>query len=63
MPEAFMKGRFSIYETPDGGYHIAYKEDGDESETKHIEMPGYLVAMAKKMGDGNIPNPFSKNKV
>jgi hypothetical protein len=64
MPEPFMKGKFSLYETPDGGYHIAYKEDGEDTETKHIEIPGYIAQMAKKMGNGNIPNPFgAKNKV
>lgn len=63
MPEAFMKGKFSLYNTPDGGYHIAYKEDGDDTETKHIEIPGHIAKMAKMMGDGHIPNPFNKTKV
>ena len=29
LPLPFMKGKFAIFETPDGGLHIAYRLDGD----------------------------------
>lgn len=55
-PVPFLKGTFAIYETPDGGYHIAYKVEG-ETETQHMEIPGAALKMAKAMS--GVSNPFA----
>lgn len=49
-PVAFMKGKFAIYETPEGGLHIAYLVEGTE-ETRHIALPAAAIKMAGMMGD------------
>lgn len=51
-PDPFLKGRFSLYHTPDGGIHVAAIFDGDE-ETKHTEIPAMVLKMAERMGSGN----------
>ena len=48
-PEPVMRGRFAVYDTPDGGYHLTYQLDGEE-EPQHLEFPGMLVALARKRG-------------
>lgn len=53
MADALMNGKFSLYETPDGGYHIAYVVEGDE-ETRHIGIPPMIVRMAKQGMEGNL---------
>jgi len=55
-PEPLLKGRFTMYETPDGGYHIAYLADG-HADTKHLEVPGMVVRMAKMSAEGKL-NPL-----
>jgi hypothetical protein len=54
MIEAIMKGRFTLYPTPDGGYHIAYLPDGDGEETRHMEVPGAIVHLAKLGAEGKL---------
>ena len=50
MPDTpSISGRYTLYETPDGGYHIAYNRDGDD-EIHHIDIPPALVKMAKMAG-------------
>jgi hypothetical protein len=49
-----MKGRFTLYETPDNGFHIAYLPDGDEEETRHMEVPGTIVHLAKMGAEGKL---------
>lgn len=56
MPEPMIKGRFTVYETPDGGYHIAYVADGQE-ETRHMEIPAMIIRLAKAGADGKV-NPL-----
>lgn len=56
-PEPFLKGRFSLYETPDGGMHIAYLADGD-TETRHMELPAFLMRNARALAEGKL-NPLS----
>jgi len=55
MPEPILKGRFNLYETPDGGFHIAYVAD-DETETRHLEIPAMVVRMARLSAEGRL-NP------
>lgn len=50
VPEPVLKGRFAIYETPDGGFHLAYRPDESE-EDQHVEIPGlYVKLMRRKTG-------------
>jgi hypothetical protein len=56
LPEPFLKGRFNLYETPEGGYHLAYIPDG-ETETKHMEIPAMAVKTARLAAEGKL-NPF-----
>jgi hypothetical protein len=51
-----MKGTFSVYNTPDGGYHIAYRLEG-ESETNHAEIPGAALKLAASLSGSK--NPFA----
>lgn len=50
-PEAVLKGRFAIFETPDGGYHLAYRAEGTETD-QHVQVPGFYVKMAMKQAGG-----------
>ncbi len=56
LPEPFLKGRFNIYETAEGGYHLAYLADG-ETETRHMEVPPMAVRMARMAAEGKL-NPI-----
>lgn len=53
-PQPLMRGRFSLYETPSGGYHVAYQADG-EDETRHLEIPGQALKMARMLSEGGNP--------
>lgn len=53
LPEARIKGRFNLYDTPDGGLHISYQEDGSE-EIQHIDVPGQIIGMAKMLENGTM---------
>jgi len=46
-------GRYNLFDTPDGGLHIAYTIDGSET-TEHIDVPGKILAMAKMMESGSM---------
>jgi hypothetical protein len=53
-PEPILKGRFAIYETPDGGLHLAYRADGEE-EDRHVPIPPLaLKVMSARVGKGNL---------
>jgi len=62
MTEPVMSGRFSLYETPDGGVHIAYKPDGDDAETRHVAIPGFIAKAAKAAAEGKL-NPIQMAKM
>jgi hypothetical protein len=59
-PEPILKGRFNLYETPDGGWHIAYIPD-DTDETKHLEIPAMVIRMARASAEGKL-NPMQALK-
>lgn len=44
MPEPFLKGRFNLFETPIGGFHLSYRVDGEE-EDRHMEIPPVIAEM------------------
>jgi hypothetical protein len=59
LPKPRFQGRFSVYDTDNGGIHIAWLPDGvDNSETQHIDLPGPIVAVIKNVGEGKIKNPM-----
>jgi hypothetical protein len=57
-PEPKMVGRFNLYDTPDGGFHVSYQEDPTEEnatpEVQHIDIPGAIVRASKMLGEGNM---------
>lgn len=55
-PEPIMTGRFNLFETVGGGFHIAYQPDGQE-EIQHIEIPAAVIGAAKMAAEGKL-NPF-----
>jgi len=61
VPIPIIKGRFNVYETPDGGLHIAYVRDGEE-EIQHITLPGMVINAAKMMEAGKL-NPMQALKM
>lgn len=53
-PEPIIKGRFALYETADGGYHLSYTPDGVEA-AEHVNIPGMYVKLAmKQYGKGGL---------
>jgi hypothetical protein len=58
-PEPAMKGRFNLFETPDGGIHIAYTKDEEykqegEPEILHIDVPGFVINAARMAAESGI---------
>ena len=66
-PTPHLKGVFSLYHTPDGGIHIAYRPDptelDEDPEDQHIQIPAMVVALAQQMQDGKMPNPLQMMKM
>lgn len=60
-PEPKMKGRYNLYDTPDGGIHIAYTVEGDD-EIQHLDIPGQVVRAARMMEQGKM-NPMQAVKL
>lgn len=64
-PAPVMRGDYSIYETPGGGYHLAYTTD-DSQETQHFDVPGQYIKMFGSMGNlrgfmGRVLGKFGGN--
>jgi hypothetical protein len=66
VPEPRLKGRFNLYDTPDGGIHISYQEDYKSADeegnpidepVQHLEVPGAILQMAKMLENGEM-NPM-----
>jgi len=66
-PVPFLRGKFALYHTPDGGIHIAYRpvptELDREPEDQHIQIPAMVVALAQQMQDGKMPGPLQMVKM
>ena len=61
-PTPRIKGKFSLYDLPDGGIHIAWLANGlDETETQHLEVPGQVLKIAKLASEGKL-NPMQLMK-
>jgi hypothetical protein len=53
--EAKWSGKFNVFETPNGGYHLVYVLRG-ETEARHFAVPAYLVKMADAAIEGRKVN-------
>lgn len=63
LPEPRMKGRFNLYDTPEGGIHISYLVD-DTEETQHIDIPAQAVQLSKMIeANGGSMNPKTLMKM
>ncbi len=60
VPEPFMVGTYAIFRKPDGGVHLALREQGGEEH--HIELPAFMVEMAMN-GEGLSPMAMVKAAV
>jgi hypothetical protein len=56
-PAPFMVGTYAIFKKPDGGVHLALREQGGEEH--HIELPAFMVEMAAS-GEGISPMALVK---
>lgn len=54
-PDPILKGRFNLYETPDGAFVIVYIADG-ETDTRRLDIPAMVVRMARLSAEGKL-NP------
>ncbi len=48
------RGIYSVYKTPEGGLHIAFRPEGLE-EDQHIEIPGRMMNMMISASEGKGP--------
>lgn len=55
-PIPLAHGSYAVFEKPDGGVHLTVRPHG-ENEERHLDLPGPMVAMAKKMLAGEMPFP------
>lgn len=46
-----IRGRFAVYETPDGGYHLSYRPD-NAAEDEHVQIPGVHVTLMRRISAG-----------
>jgi hypothetical protein len=54
-------GTYAIYQTPQGGWHIAYLPS-DTTDTQHFEIPAMAVQLFQAMQRGEMPSPFAMMK-
>ena len=47
-------GEYSVYKTPEGGLHIAYRPEGME-EDQHLPLPAMVVQMMIAASEGKGP--------
>ncbi len=59
VPELLSRGAYSLYKTPDGGLHLAYRADGEE-EDRHLPIPPAVMRMAEAAANG--AGPFGRLK-
>jgi len=60
-PDLMSQGTYAIYQTPQGGWHIAYLPS-DTEETQHFEIPAMAVQLFQTMQRGEMPSPFQMMK-
>jgi hypothetical protein len=55
-PHILHKGVYTLYEKPDGTLRVQYRRS-DKDEDDHLEIPGFMLALAKELSSGNL-NPM-----
>lgn len=60
-PTPFLKGTFALYELPDGGRMLAYREDGSE-DTNRFVIPAALMKLVEAQQRGEKVNPLQLMK-
>lgn len=53
-PKLVARGVFSLYVTPAGGLHLAYRNEG-EDEDRHMPIPAAVVTLATQAQNGRGP--------
>jgi hypothetical protein len=56
------QGTYAIYDTPAGGYHLAYRPK-DATADEHLEIPPFIVKMARNAAEGKVPIPGPLGKL
>lgn len=60
-PQPIMRGKFAIYETPDGGRLLAYQPEG-ENETSRFVIPAVIMRLIESQQRGEKINPMQLMK-
>lgn len=60
-PQLMSQGTYAIYQTVEGGWHIAYLPS-DTQDTQHFEIPTMAVQLFQAMQRGEMPSPLSMMK-
>jgi len=56
-----VRGKFALFDTDDGGLHIAYRPEGQDTD-EHFHVPGHVLKMAKMFSEGDMsPMEMMKN--
>jgi hypothetical protein len=53
LPEIVHEGQYRLYKLPNGGLHLVYLIAG-ETEERHMEIPGALIALAEGAANGEM---------
>ena len=52
-PVELFSGRYTVFQNPNGGMHLAYLIDGDH-ETRHFDIPPAVIHAAKMAAEGGM---------
>jgi hypothetical protein len=50
-PEAMLRGRFALFQLPDGGLLLVYRPD-DSDDDRRVVIPSFVIAMATQASGG-----------
>jgi hypothetical protein len=53
VPVMLHKGRYTLYQKPDGGIHLVYQRD-DKDTPDHFELPGAMLRLARMASEGKL---------
>lgn len=53
-PKLISRGRYSLYQAPDGGLHLAYRPE-DADEDAHLVVPPWVIRAAEAAAGGQGP--------
>jgi hypothetical protein len=53
-PKLVSRGVYSLYVTPQGGLHLAFRNEGEE-EDRHMPIPAAVVTLATQAQNGKGP--------